>query len=398
MTFSVNSLGSISERAARYLEQISDRERYLVEHECRRRKIENDILAATIAIKRARFERRSFTLDERRLIAHAERHVRCGAPPPARFAPIGRAGRRPRRTMLSLADPGKGHLRVTLRNADLLDGVVVHHEVIMRGESQADPGLACPPYRMIDIRQNGLIRLHATDDVPVSVYCGHPGYQLPALHGTSTSDWAVARAYEANPLTPCHMAAAAASAAFANGVADVKFNLDGLTASQAIDLMTRVRRAVDRDRRQTLSSQFSLCVPIIDDRQVVRADGRYPESASEPAAIAALSIEITRAGGWDRVTLDSASKELPSIPLVDLLGVDALARWVRCAHEAGLETYISGGMKASHIESAVRAGVDGVGIGFWIHRVGRAPGMPGALDIRRVREAIRLRNEAEARL
>jgi hypothetical protein len=54
------------------------------------------------------------------LIAHAEFHVRRGAPLPAQFAPIGRAGRRPRRTMLFLADPGNGHLRVTLRHADIM--------------------------------------------------------------------------------------------------------------------------------------------------------------------------------------------------------------------------------------------------------------------------------------
>jgi uncharacterized protein (UPF0264 family) len=251
---------------------------------------------------------------------------------------------------------------------------------------------------MIDIRQNGVIRLHAADDVPVSVYGGHPGYQLPAWHGTRSGVRGVAGAYDADPLTPCHLAAAAASAAFANGVADIKFNLDRLTALQAIDFMTRVRQTVDRDRTQTLSTQFSLCVPVIDDRPSSTARPRHRTRVSEAAAIAVLSVEMTRAGGWDRVTLDSASRALPSIPIVDLLGVEALARWVECAHAAGLETYISGGMDARHIEVVVRAGVDGLGLGFWIHPCGTDPGVPGALDANRVREAIRLRNEAEARL
>lgn len=65
------------------------------------------------------------------------------------------------------------------------------------------------------------------------------------------------------------------------------------------------------------------------------------------------------------------------------------------AHSRGLGTYISGGMKAPHIETAVRAGVDMIGIGTWIHRSG-PPGLPGRLDPQRVREAIRIRNEAEA--
>jgi uncharacterized protein (UPF0264 family) len=398
MNLLVTSLGSMSERAAAYLEQINDRERRLVHRECLRREIENDILAATIAIKRARFERRPFTGAERSLIAHAERHVRRGAPPPAHFAPIGRAGRRPHRTMLSLADPGNGHLRVTLRDADLLDGVIVHHEVIARGAVRADLSLASPAYRMIDTRQNGVIRLHAADDVPVRVYGGHPAYQLPSWHGAPSGDRAVTGAYEADPLTPCHLAAAAASAAFANGVADVKFNLSGLTVLQAIDFMRRVRNAVDRDEHQTLSTQFSLCVPVVDDRGLTCARRLHRTPVSEAAAIAALSVEMTQAGGWERVTLDSASRELPSVPLVDLLGVDALTRWVQCAHAAGLETYISGGMMTPHIDLAVQAGVDGLGLGFWIHSRGRAPGLPGALDAKRVLEAIRLRNEAEARL
>jgi hypothetical protein len=42
----------------------------------------------------------------------------------------------------------------------------------------------------------------------------------------------------------------------------------------------------------------------------------------------------------------------------------------------------------------VHAGVDGIGLGCGIHRPGRAPGQPGALDAERIREAIRARNEA----
>jgi hypothetical protein len=53
----------------------------------------------------------------------------------------------------------------------LLDGVVVHHEVIARGGTSAT---RLPPYRMVDIRQNGVVRLYAADDVPVSVYGGRP--------------------------------------------------------------------------------------------------------------------------------------------------------------------------------------------------------------------------------
>jgi uncharacterized protein (UPF0264 family) len=388
-------LGSLSARAARYLGELTDRERALIEREHARRQIGNDILAATIAIKRARADRRPFTLDEARLIAHAERHVRRGTPPPALFAAVGRAGRRKYQTMLSLADPGHGHLRVTLRDADLLDGVVVHHEVIAR--EAGTTAQTCAPYRMIDIRQNGVIRLHAADDVPVSVYCGRPAYQLPSWRTNASRGWTVKSTYEADPISPCHLAAAAASAAFANGVADVKFNLVGLTVTQAIDLLTRVRRAVDRDEQQTLSTQFSINAEILDDRAVPGGRRRLPRRVSTPAAIAALSVEITRAGGWDRVTLDSASDAVPSTPIIDRLGDDLLRQWVRDAHAERLETYVSGGLSSRHIPAAVDAGVDGIGLGFWIHRRGRAAAVPGTLDKERIREAIRVRNEAEGR-
>ena len=292
----------IARCAARYLRRVTDEERSLVRQEDVRRRIADVILAATVAIKRARAERRTFTAEERRLIARAEYHVRRGAALPARFAPIRPPRQRTRRTLLSLADPGRGHLRVTLRNADLLDGVVVHHEVIARGAPASASRL--PPYRMIDIRQNGVVRLHAADDVPVSVYCGRPAYLLPMWKSTTSTDWTVAATYDADPVTPCSLAAAAASAAFANGVADAKFNFDELTVTQAIHLMSQVRRAVDRNARQTLSTQFSLNSSICDDRQ------RPAKQVSRPEDIAALSIEMTRDGGWDRVTLDSASHDV----------------------------------------------------------------------------------------
>jgi isopentenyl diphosphate isomerase/L-lactate dehydrogenase-like FMN-dependent dehydrogenase len=155
--------------------------------------------------------------------------------------------------------------------------------------------------------------------------------------------------------------------------------------------MSHMRRAVDRHALQTLSTQFSLDVPIWDDRR------RRAIKVSQPEDIAALSIEMTRDGGWDRVTLDSASKEILTTPLVDVLQAGALAAWVQEAHARGLKTYISGGIRsAQHIETAVRAGVDGIGIGTWIHKPG-PPGLPGPLDPQRVRDAIRIRNEAKAR-
>lgn len=389
-------LGSLSDLAATYLEGMHVWSDPILEAEVARRQAENDVITAMIAIKRARTEKRPFTALEQNLLLRAEDHVRRGVQPPALFKSLARFGRRPHQTLLSLADGGEGHLSVTLRHSDLLDGAVVHHEVIARTKLDGSSDLRIPPYRMIDIKQNGIIRLHAADDVPVTVYCGRPSYQVPAWHDTVRSAWDVTEAYTADPLTASHSAAAAASAAFANSVADVKFSLDGLTVSQAIDWMRRVKASVDKRDDQFLSTQFNLNWPLRDDRQATVERHGNPVTVTDAAAIARLTVEMTRSGGWDRVTLDSASRKIPSTPLIELLGFPALVEWVHEAHAAGLETYISGGMCDQHIVTATHAGVDGVGIGFWIHYCDPSSGAVGQIDPEKIRSTIRLRNKAEA--
>jgi uncharacterized protein (UPF0264 family) len=386
-------LGPLSDLAASYLDATNAWSDPILETEAERRQAENDVIAAMIAIKRARTERRPFTDLEQELLRRAEDQVRRGVQPPAVFKPLPKSGRGLHQTVLSLADGGEGHLGVTLRDPDLLDGVVVHHEVICRSGSHGVPDSALAPYRMIDIRLNGIVRLHAADDVPVTVYCGRPNYQLTARHGSDSRAWNVAEAYRADPVTPSHSAAAMASAAFANGVADVKFNFDGLTVLQAVDFMRRVKESVDKRPDQYLSTQFNLNQALHDDRQLGTGDG---PAVREAAAIARLTVEMTGAGGWDRVTIDSASDTIPSLPLVELLGYQDLVSWVDEAHAAGLETYISGGMSAEHIELATHAGVDGVGIGFWIHHYDASSRRLGPLDGEKVKRAIHVRNQAES--
>jgi hypothetical protein len=397
MPYSFDHLGPLTPLAAAYLSEVwcEDGAVAMVSAELRRREAENDVIAASLAIKRSRVRGAPLSDVERRLVAHAIALVQAGVQPPATFAPIPRRRQRVHRTMLSLADPGPGHLAVTLANPDLLDGVIVHHEVISRCATSGAVSPDIAPYRMIDIRQNGVIRLYAADDVPVSVYGGRPSCQMPVWSEMPLHQWTVELAYGLDPVTPSHLAAAAASAAFANGVADVKFCLSGLTAMQALDFMIRVGSAVDRGSLQTLSSQFNLGVKIKDDRPSVSAVSGQPADVSAPVAIARLATQLTEAAGWDRVTLDSASSCTPSTPVTEMLGINALTAWVRDAHAAGLETYISGGMDPRHITQATLAGVDGVGIGFWIHRRDTPDGV-GDLDPDRIREAIGARNEAEA--
>jgi hypothetical protein len=89
------------------------------------------------------------------------------------------------------------------------------------------------------------------------------------------------------------------------GVADVKFNLDGLSVLQAIDMMTRVRESVDKQADQTLSTHFTIDRPILDDREETIAGRGKPVHVNDPLQVARLSIYITERGGWNRVTLDS---------------------------------------------------------------------------------------------
>jgi Uncharacterized protein conserved in archaea len=248
---------------------------------------------------------------------------------------------------------------------------------------------------MIDIRQNGILRLHAADDVAVTVYCGRPNYQTPS--GRSSADELTASSsFLFDPLTPIRNAAASASAAFANTVADVKFNLDGLTCQQAIEFMKQVKNATDKRNDQLLSSQFNLNRVLVDDRPDTVARRGAPLEVSDPLAIAQLTLELTVAGGWERVTLDSSSKKIPSTPLLDLINLRALSQWVHEAHSKGLETYISGGMNDQHVRLATMAGVDGVGIGFWCHRCNEASGALGEPDPFKIKLCLEARNESEA--
>src|SRR5687768_228033 len=152
MTWRPVHLGPLSDLAAGYLAEAHAWTGQVLHSECARRLTENDVIAAAVAIKRARQQRRPFTDVAQEQVRRAEAHVRGGVQPPACFASIGKSGRRRHQTLLSLADGGEGHLTVTLRDPDLIDGVVVHHEVITRTGRVGLSDLEIAPYCMIDIR------------------------------------------------------------------------------------------------------------------------------------------------------------------------------------------------------------------------------------------------------
>jgi hypothetical protein len=145
----------------------------------------------------------------------------------------------------------------------------------------------------------------------------------------------------------------------------------------------------DRDR-QTLSAAFNVNTPL-----EVREGGRTT-TIRDPYAIGRRGVELARAGGFDKVTWDGASNEVPSRPLIGQLTHEELVDLVHYAHESGLETYISAGMVAEHMRDAVLAGVDGVGIGTSMHHVDPRTKLMGALKPEAIRAALRVRDEAEA--
>lgn len=350
----------------------------------------NVVADAMAAAKKARAERRAYTAEENALLARADALVANGTPMPAYFEPICCFGYRDHVTYLSLANEGPGHEAIVLapENGDLDSGLIVHHEHIDRETKLV------APYRYVSPVVNGKLLIRSAGDFPVTVFIGQPNFQA--------GGWAN------DKVTPSRTTAAQASAVFANGTADAKVTMDGLTASEAIEFMQHVKEAVVRREGQFLSAAFNVTKPLVDDRpETLAKNGGQPVTLTDAYGIAKLSVELTAEGGWEKVTWDGASDEIPSRPLLahpkdtvqGRLTLGQLTEVVHDAHSAGLETYISAGMRQHHMEYAVYSGVDGVGIGTALHKRERTPDggiKMGALDPALVRETLDVRDAAEA--
>jgi hypothetical protein len=176
---------------------------------------------------------------------------------------------------------------------------------------------------------------------------------------------------------------------FVNGIADCKIAIERMTTAAAVRFMRAVSGNVLRDRdRQTLSAAFNLNTPL------EARDGAGVRTLTDRFEIGTRGVEIARAGGFDKVTWDGASNEVPSRPITEQISFEQLVDLVHYAHENGLETYISAGMVAKHMEAAVFAGIDGVGIGTSMHYVDQETKLMGALKPQAVRAALAVRDEA----
>lgn len=256
----------------------------------------------------------------------------------------GTSGFRAHQTYMSVTDPGEGHLDGTVRELANLDGVIVHIEHLERGGHQDRTHVE--PYRIPDPQTVRQVRLLVGDDAPVSSYVGRPVFE---------------GSVEPSMLKTARTVAAACSALFAQGLAECKIAIEGMSARQAVRFMRAVRAGVARDRfTQVLSAAFNINTPLLDDRSGQLYDGRL---VTERLDIGLLGIELTRAGGFDKVTWDGTANTYPSRCVLEQLSYAEAVTLVHRAHERGLLTYFSAGFRLHNLAQAVLTGVDGVGVG-----------------------------------
>jgi hypothetical protein len=332
-----------------------------------------------VLLEDLRERQRAPTNDESVAVALAYELLEQGVPVPSAYQSLGIAGFRDIQTYLSLADPGEGHIKVTSRELSLLRGVVVHVEHIDRDE-EFDTELV-EPYRLPAAIHAAKVRLHVGSHAPCTAFIGRPVFESQHVRR--------------DLLKSVHMTASACTAMFRNGIADCKISIERMTTTEAIEFMRAVVGNVLRDRnRQFLSAAFRINFPIVDDRPETVARHGKPITVSDRMALAGLGIELTRAGGFDKIAWDGSSNEVPSIPILEQLPLARFVELAHRAHEAGLECYVSAGCVAGHMRSATLAAIDGVGIGTSMHYLDAQTKRMGALRPDAILEALRVRDAA----
>lgn len=297
------------------------------------------------------------------------------------YKSLGISGFREIHTYLFNTNPGEGHIAITCHDLQLMKGAAVHIEHIDREEFDKEK---IEPYRLPTKINAAKVRLHVGSHAPCTAYIGRPVFE----NGIFSLD----------VLKSVHMTASACTAKFMHGIADCKIGMERMTATEAIKFMRYVVGNVIRDRnRQYLAAAFNINTPIVDDRpETLEFNSGAPVMLTNRMEIARLAIELTKQGGFERVTWDGASNEVPSVPLLGQLSHEQVTLLVHEAHKRGLQTYISAGLKPRNMRDAVLTGVDGVGIGTSLHYVDPETKLTGALKPEAIREALRIRDEAEA--
>ncbi|WP_454131976.1 hypothetical protein [Microbacterium lacticum] len=318
-----------------------------IDHERYARPEQDFLAAASALIAYRRDGEDNLTIDERIAVRAAYWLLDQGVHIPGPYPIWGTSGFRDVQTYASITDPGEGHLAGTTRYPGYLHGVIVHVEHLERGVSRSREELE--PYRIPSPRTVARVRLHTAEAAPTSSYIGRP-----LLDGT----------VEDSLIKTSRTFAAAASSLLSDGLAEVKFSVERLTATEAIRLLSALAREVRRDRHaQVLSAAFNINTPILDDREETIRARREVIRATTAEEIGLLGIEIAAQAGLDKVTWDGTADTYPSRCITDQLGGPLALTLVHRAHEKGLLTYFSAGFRFDNIPDAVVTAVDGIGIG-----------------------------------
>ncbi|KAI8774574.1 uncharacterized protein LOC106051655 [Biomphalaria glabrata] len=302
------------------------------------------IMAVSRTLRRLRDERRQPTPEEylAQHIAYCEiQSGKWARQETARC--LGTPGFRPHtQTYMSLTDPGEGHMMGTTRFAEWMEGAIVHVEHLERPRHLNREHIES--YRVPSVLDFSRVRLHVGPSAPTTYFLGRPVKDS----GNFEEDF----------LKIVNITAAAASAAFFMGAAEVKIAMERLSTSQALKYMRALRAQVQRSRKQFLSAAWNLNQELVNDYEVEEI-----EVLSKRKDIAIKAVMITSLGGFDKITWDGASDTYPSKCIMYQLSFEDALTIVHEAHLKGLVTYFSAGFKFDEIQHAVYAGVDGIGIG-----------------------------------
>ena len=300
------------------------------------------------------------------------------------------------RTQMAVTDPGIDHLAMTLADPRMLNGTFVHMEIIDR------PTEHTAPYSNPGANSISLMRMLMGDDAPATVFVGRPNF-MPSIKQELIEGMDSASAgLKFNPDTAANQLSNIARGLFDKGVSEVKVTMDGLSPDEVKTLGRLTYGQAKPGEGQYISAAFNL-LQVIKDFQLAPADAPAISGAPTPDQRALMlkgsleSIDAAKEGGWKKVTVDSASMTPPSYPLIEFFGVENLFEWAHHAHEEGLETYGSGGMRDYHFPLLQFAGLDGVGVGFSIHEAPKpeTPGNAGRMLPDKVLSALDQRDTAE---
>jgi hypothetical protein len=304
---------------------------------------------------------------------------------------LGTSGfRNGRHTLIFTTDPGDDHIRVTSRSKALMDGIAAHVEHIDRDKISSKELVEA--YRLPAAINAAKVRLHIGDSVPVTAFIGRPVFE----NGNEEKNKPTQN-YEMDALKSVHMSASACSAMFQNGIADCKIAIERMYLKDAVSFMKGVVGNVLRTQgKQTLAAAFNLNTAYYDDLYHPCEDREDCYVLTDPYEIAQTAIKVAVDGGFDRVTWDGASNQIPSKPIIDQLSHEQFVTLVHTAHENGLQTYFSAGLEAEHVERCVYTAVDGLGIGTSLHYIDPDTKLMGAFNPDKIKDVLNARNKAEA--